>query len=97
MMPSFWIQQPDGLWSQFSTVVDAFTYSDCTEDTVERLAREDAGRRAVGEVRRAIERVKETGRSFPSGAYSYEDCASMHREWEERNPDLAAIPPEEIP
>lgn len=84
-MPRFLIQQPDGKWAQFSTIVDAFTFTDATEEDVISDARQEAAKEAERVTRESLEHVKITQRSYPSGAYSYEDCAATDKETRERN------------
>ena len=57
-MPSYFVQQPNGLLARFSTIVDDFTHLNMTEDEAAAVILQEAEERAKLEVKQALERSK---------------------------------------
>lgn len=83
------LQQPDGKWCVFSTIVDDFIYTDATLEEIEAALVEETTQRIKEEVADSIERArKKENRGFYR---TYEDALEtrnrVHGEKNEENGD----------
>jgi hypothetical protein len=75
MMPSYIVRQPNGLLAVFSTIVDAFTIFDMTEEEAVEEMREKMGREdALAKVKRGVEDQPLTGGPPGSGLDRWNSC-----------------------
>jgi hypothetical protein len=74
-MPRIIVQQPDGKYAVWSTVVDNFVCQDMTRDELKDFFVEEAVEQARQEVDRQLSRIAE-GKT----TYTYEQCLNLIRE-----------------
>lgn len=77
-MPQQIVQQPDGRWCVFSTVVDAIIVYDATEDELVDYFAEQAAEDARRDVRRRIEQAKTRSRPNESMLLTYDEALREH-------------------
>jgi hypothetical protein len=85
-MPQHVIQQPDGRWCVFSTIVDAITVFDATEDEIIDYFADRAAEDARRSTRDYLDRIK-AGKADPRRP-TYEQALRDH---EERHGPLEAV------
>lgn len=77
-MPKQIIQQPDGQFAIYSSVVDAFVCIDCTERDLIREFVRDEWKKIADHVRRKVEALKNGEKPYAQFTMSFAEAASNH-------------------
>lgn len=74
------VQQPNGLYAIWSTVVDDFTMIDCTPEEIIDEWTEAERVRIVESVRKVIQQLKEGGKPYFQFTETFDECVARIRE-----------------
>ena len=74
------IQQPNGLYAIWDTIVDDFTHIDCQPHDIIAIITKRQMERITEDVQDVIKKLKEGNKPYYQSTMSYEDCLGTIKE-----------------